>query len=222
MMEWNQDEACFIHEKEDREQEPGSLQTLEHSSLEQDPLPSPHVSTLTLHPKSSQSTTPVLFSIPDASLVSKPTISQVSIRPCASTPFCYRVELESDNDITPMPDYRNMGTPYLKVSSICFTVNSFTPSLSPQLPSLVFLHLLTLFQDECSKFGVRAMPKKKMIVKLEEIYDYTHPLVGKLVNNLIGCALIRVLCKLLPARSIFFPQQIRMVISYQCLNLLSP
>ena len=35
-----------------------------------------------------------------------------------------------------------------------------------------------MMQDECSRFGVRALPKKKMIAKLTEIYDYTHPLTG--------------------------------------------
>ena len=34
-------------------------------------------------------------------------------------------------------------------------------------------------QEECSKFGVRPLPKKKMIAKLHEIYEYTHPLVGE-------------------------------------------
>ena len=34
-------------------------------------------------------------------------------------------------------------------------------------------------KGECSKFGVRALPKKKMIAKLTEIYDYTHPLTGR-------------------------------------------
>ncbi len=56
---------------------------------------------------------------------------------------------ETDEDITPMPDYRGMVTPALK--------------------------------ERCSKFGVRPLPKRKMIAKLEEIYDYTHPLVGERV-----------------------------------------
>jgi hypothetical protein len=34
-------------------------------------------------------------------------------------------------------------------------------------------------KGECSKFGVRALPKKKMIAKLTEIYDYTHPLTDE-------------------------------------------
>lgn len=38
--------------------------------------------------------------------------------------------------------------------------------------------LCTFLQGECARFGVRALPKRKMIAKLEEIYDYTHPLVG--------------------------------------------
>lgn len=33
-------------------------------------------------------------------------------------------------------------------------------------------------KGECSKFGVRVIPKRKMIAKLREIYTYTHPLVG--------------------------------------------
>ena len=66
----------------------------------------------------------------------------------AATPVStgQRPVLESDVDITPMPDYTNMDTPGLK--------------------------------GECSRFGVRALPKKKMIAKLTEIYDYTHPLTG--------------------------------------------
>ena len=34
-------------------------------------------------------------------------------------------------------------------------------------------------KGECSKYGVRALPKRKMIAKLREIYDYTHPLTGR-------------------------------------------
>ena len=33
-------------------------------------------------------------------------------------------------------------------------------------------------KGECSRFGVKAIPKRKMIAKLKEIYTYTHPLVG--------------------------------------------
>ena len=33
-------------------------------------------------------------------------------------------------------------------------------------------------KDQCAKFGVRVLPKRKMIAKLKEIYTYTHPLVG--------------------------------------------
>ncbi len=40
----------------------------------------------------------------------------ISTRPCAATPACCRTELESDDNITPMPDYRGMRTPQLKVS----------------------------------------------------------------------------------------------------------
>lgn len=58
-----------------------------------------------------------------------------------------RFHLETDDDITPMPNYRSMVTPLLKV--------------------------------RCSKFGVKPLAKRKMIAKLEEIYDYAHPLVGE-------------------------------------------
>ena len=63
------------------------------------------------------------------------------------TPVCDRTVLESDDNITPMPDYTTMQTPLLK--------------------------------KRCSRFGVKPLAKKKMIAKLEEIYDYTHPMVGK-------------------------------------------
>lgn len=56
------------------------------------------------------------------------------------------MEIVSDDNITPMPQYHNLQTPQLK--------------------------------KECSKFGVRVLPKRKMIAKLTEIYTYTHPLVG--------------------------------------------
>ena len=58
-----------------------------------------------------------------------------------------RFHLETDDDITPMPKYRTMVTPLLKV--------------------------------RCAKFGVKPLAKRKMIAKLEEIYDYAHPLVGE-------------------------------------------
>ena len=67
---------------------------------------------------------------------------------CFKTPASCRVELQTDDDITPMPDFRGMRTPCLK--------------------------------GECARFGVKAMAKKKMIAKLSEIYEHTHPLVGKL------------------------------------------
>ncbi len=41
-------------------------------------------------------------------------------RLCATTPSCSRIELESDDNITPLPDYRSMRTPLLKVC-ICST-----------------------------------------------------------------------------------------------------
>ena len=62
---------------------------------------------------------------------------------------CGGVELQTDDDITPMPDFKSMRTPCLK--------------------------------GECARFGVKAMPKKRMIAKLHEIYEHTHPLVGKLL-----------------------------------------
>ena len=67
---------------------------------------------------------------------------------CFKTPASCGVELQTDDDITPMPDFRGMRTPCLK--------------------------------GECARFGVKAMAKKKMIAKLSEIYEHTHPLVGKL------------------------------------------
>ena len=36
-------------------------------------------------------------------------------------------------------------------------------------------------KDHCARYGVKALPKRKMIAKLQEIYSYTHPLVGKRV-----------------------------------------
>ena len=58
-----------------------------------------------------------------------------------------RLPIESDDNITPMPNYRDMFTPLLKA--------------------------------QCGRFGVKQLPKRKMIAKLQEIYEYTHPLVGK-------------------------------------------
>ena len=77
-----------------------------------------------------------------------------------------RPVLESDTDITPMPDYRSMATPHLKVTR-----------LGPQV--MMSYCVSSSLQGECARFGVRALPKRKMIAKLEEIYDYTHPLVGE-------------------------------------------
>ena len=57
------------------------------------------------------------------------------------------VLLLSDDNITPMPDYRDMHTPQLR--------------------------------GACAKFGLKPLPKRKMISKLTEIYTYTHPLVGE-------------------------------------------
>ena len=57
-------------------------------------------------------------------------------------------DLQTDNDITPTPDFKSMRTPHLK--------------------------------GQCARYGVKAMAKKKMIAKLHEIYEHTHPLVGKL------------------------------------------
>ena len=34
-------------------------------------------------------------------------------------------------------------------------------------------------KEQCARYGVRVLPKRKMIAKLKEIYDYTHPLVGE-------------------------------------------
>lgn len=68
-----------------------------------------------------------------------------------------RFRLETDEDITPMPDYNTMVTPALK--------------------------------ERCAKFGVKPLAKRKMIAKLEEIYDYTHPLVGECTHcTLSYCA----------------------------------
>lgn len=43
----------------------------------------------------------------------------------------------------------------------------------------MFVVVVVVVKDECSRFGVRALPKKKMVAKLTEIYDYTHPIIGK-------------------------------------------
>ena len=40
------------------------------------------------------------------------------------------------------------------------------------------INFLFTLQEACSLVGVRVLPKKKMVAKLEEIYNYTHPLVG--------------------------------------------
>lgn len=40
-------------------------------------------------------------------------------------------------------------------------------------------------KEACSLVGVRVLPKKKMVAKLEEIYNYTHPLVDK-DNNIVS------------------------------------
>ena len=58
-----------------------------------------------------------------------------------------RLQIESDDNITPLPNYHAMFTPLLK--------------------------------KQCGRFGVKPLPKRKMIAKLQEIYEYTHPLVGK-------------------------------------------
>ena len=73
---------------------------------------------------------------------------------CFKTPASCGVELQTDDDITPMPDFKSMRTPCLK--------------------------------GECARFGVKPLPKKKMIAKLSEIYEHTHPLVGKCIIMLHG------------------------------------
>ena len=75
---------------------------------------------------------------------------------CEITPArgnCNRVELLSDENITPMPDYLKVNTPFLK--------------------------------NQCVRYGLKALPKRKMISKLKEIYTYTHPLVGELSSIVI-------------------------------------
>ncbi|CAI8050936.1 Structure-specific endonuclease subunit SLX4 [Geodia barretti] len=55
----------------------------------------------------------------------------------------------------------------------------------PDFSNMATPHL----KGECSKFGVRALPKKKMIAKLTEIYDYTHPLTDE-DGNVVDSALV--------------------------------
>ena len=91
--------------------------------------------------------------------------------------------------VTPMPNYNEMATPVLKVSvntsrpvHYCKTYSScgashylareiiLTTGNLPCSPCWI----CCLLQTELHKFGVRPLPKKKMILKLKEIYDYTH------------------------------------------------
>ena len=82
---------------------------------------------------------------------------------CFKTPSSCGVELQTDDDITPMPDFKSMRTPCLK--------------------------------GECARFGVKPLPKKKMIAKLSEIYEHTHPLVGKYIIGQYYCCMARDFCK---------------------------
>ena len=109
------------------------------ASFEQEPMePAPHALKL-VTPVNDRTVTMVPESI-----------DTVKRKPqCFKTPANCGVELQTDDDITPMPDFKSMRTPCLK--------------------------------GECARFGVKAMPKKKMIAKLSEIYEHTHPLVGKLL-----------------------------------------
>ena len=96
-----------------------------------------------------------------------PIKSATTINAVVVTPAPSRQKPIPESDITPMPDYKTMPTPNLKV---CMCKVSL---------EYVCLFVCLAVKDECSKFGVRALPKKKMIAKLTEIYDYTHPIIGK-------------------------------------------
>lgn len=64
-------------------------------------------------------------------------------------------------------------------SSLPFCSYFLSLSALPALP----LHV----QEACSRFGVKALPKRHMIAKLEEIYNYSHPFVGTIQVNSQGC-----------------------------------
>ena len=57
-------------------------------------------------------------------------------------------------------------------------------------------YFLFCWQNELHKFGVRPLPKKKMVLKLKEIYDYTHQ--GK--PGMYAC-----FCLITPAFLCIFP-----------------
>ncbi|KAL0159858.1 hypothetical protein M9458_043583, partial [Cirrhinus mrigala] len=63
--------------------------------------------------------------------------------------------------ITPMPGFSDMDTPELKNR-----LNSQTNTFSNRAVKCFFL----------SRFGVRPLPKKQMVLKLKEIHQYTHQL----------------------------------------------
>jgi hypothetical protein len=75
--------------------------------------------------------------------------------------------LESDDIVTVSATPASLGQRLVLESD-----TDVTPK--PDYQSMATPHL----KGECSRFGVRALPKKKMIAKLEEIYNYTHPLTG--------------------------------------------
>ena len=82
---------------------------------------------------------------------------------CFNTPASCGVELQTDDNIIPMPDFKSMRTPCLK--------------------------------GEYARFGVKPLPKKKMIAKLSEIYEHTHPFVGKYIIGQYYCCMARDFCK---------------------------
>ena len=80
--------------------------------------------------------------------------------------------------VTPMPNYTEMATPWLKVSI------STHSSLDMPVMLLIYFAAYTYVKSQLLKFGVRPLPKKKTIAKLIEIYEYLHPVVnGELVDT---------------------------------------
>lgn len=110
------------------------------------------------------------------------------------------IEMDWDrpHDHTPLPDYTPLSQPPQCVEKDHDPAVSITPApptsegggvllLSNNVtPTPDYRKMCTpQLKDRCARFGVRALPKRKMIAKLKEIYTYTHPLVGKWVGSRI-------------------------------------
>ncbi|XP_060696609.1 structure-specific endonuclease subunit SLX4 isoform X3 [Hemiscyllium ocellatum] len=92
-------------------------------------------------------------------------------------------EEEMFEDGPPIPSdefWNSKGSPQLEVEDFHAPVNRKKAqlSLAPITPEPPYSTMATPhLKKELSKFGVRPLPKKKMILKLKEIYQYTHQVV---------------------------------------------